>query len=532
MVLNKKKENYMTDADFAQGKDAKEVKENASKPKKRTNKKPAYEKLANEYVAFLMSPENGQFTIFYNSKHYLFDGKKYCVNDEFKINLSKFFLQKGIDQSTRLLTEVESIIKGKCHLPTSQNPQMPFYNVFEGDKNDFFNNPQDIISFNNGLLNITNWTIDSVLQPHTAQWISTTCLPFDYSPLVECPLWLNFLNEIFEGDEARIKLLQEWFGYCLTTDTSLQKVLVQKGKARSGKSTCQEILQALLGVRNWTSFNLGDFIKDFGMAKLEHKMLACVPEIEITGNIHKNAISEKFKSVTGNDAQTINQKMEKERSVKLFAKFMLASNSLPHFHDPSGAISARLLFLDYQMSFMGREDFNLKNKLFGELSGIMNWALHGLIRLRANKNIFTMPESSKKMQKHFQHETASVKCFIIEKLIVNKTVDSGDLHGVEYSEEFLSISRDDVYKLFQEWCEDNDRNPIPRQYFYSHLRDALPKLIDIQRRINGKHVRLIIGIGKKTSIEKMPATFVTTSKMNSQNDISEADFIEGLKNMK
>lgn len=37
----------------------------------------------------------------------------------------------------------------------------------------------------------------------------------------------------------------------VTTDTSLQKALVQIGQARSGKGTTQRVLQGLIGAGNW-----------------------------------------------------------------------------------------------------------------------------------------------------------------------------------------------------------------------------------------------------------------------------------------
>jgi phage/plasmid-associated DNA primase len=47
-------------------------------------------------------------------------------------------------------------------------------------------------------------------------------LAYPFDPAARCPLWESVLARVLEEDEHRIKLLQEWFGYCLVADTSQQ----------------------------------------------------------------------------------------------------------------------------------------------------------------------------------------------------------------------------------------------------------------------------------------------------------------------
>ena len=54
--------------------------------------------------------------------------------------------------------------------------------------------------------------------------------------------WMEFLHQLFDGDTEALDLLQEWCGYCLTGNTSLQKMLFLVGPRRSGKGTIARVL--------------------------------------------------------------------------------------------------------------------------------------------------------------------------------------------------------------------------------------------------------------------------------------------------
>ena len=55
-------------------------------------------------------------------------------------------------------------------------------------------------------------------------------------PGEHCPLWLKFLNEATGSDAEMVRFLQQWFGYCLTGDTSAEETPVHAwaGRKRQG----------------------------------------------------------------------------------------------------------------------------------------------------------------------------------------------------------------------------------------------------------------------------------------------------------
>ena len=74
--------------------------------------------------------------------------------------------------------------------------------------------------------------------PPTPRFFAPYALEFDYRPDAPPPTeWLQFLATVWGTDTAAIETLQEWFGYCLTPDTSQHKILLLVGPPRSGKGT-------------------------------------------------------------------------------------------------------------------------------------------------------------------------------------------------------------------------------------------------------------------------------------------------------
>src|SRR5262249_4674724 len=84
---------------------------------------------------------------------------------------------------------------------------------------------RNYISLQNGILDLKALLANehNVLLSHSPSWFSQVCLPFEFNAEATCPRFLAFLDRNLEGDEQRIQLLQEWTGYCLVSDTSLQK---------------------------------------------------------------------------------------------------------------------------------------------------------------------------------------------------------------------------------------------------------------------------------------------------------------------
>ena len=100
------------------------------------------------------------------------------------------------------------------------------------------------------LLTVGNGTLDlrtGQLRPSHPDDLITRATDVDYSPAAQCPRWLQFLEEVFGGDEALINFISRAVGYSLTGDTREQCLFILYGGGANGKSTFLETLLQLVG---------------------------------------------------------------------------------------------------------------------------------------------------------------------------------------------------------------------------------------------------------------------------------------------
>jgi phage/plasmid-associated DNA primase len=123
-------------------------------------------------------------------------------------------------------------------------------------------------------------------------------------------------------------------------------------------------------------------------------------------------------SGTGNDEVSVNRKNKSSLSVRIPAKIVLVANKHPKFLDESGALADRELMLVFESSFPKVKDTELGGKLKAESSGIANWAIEGLRRLRANGNRFTIGERGRKAQQELAESQSPALRFANDCLVV------------------------------------------------------------------------------------------------------------------
>src|SRR5690606_11951652 len=118
--------------------------------------------------------------------------------------------------------------------------------------------PQDLVLFNNGVLNVRN---DELL-PLDGSYFATAVPEYGYEDWPECPRWMKWLDERL--DPSFHATLQEFFGYALVPDTTMHRFVTFTGPPRSGKSTAKNVLERLVGREHISQKQLSDLGKEFG----------------------------------------------------------------------------------------------------------------------------------------------------------------------------------------------------------------------------------------------------------------------------
>ena len=147
--------------------------------------------------------------------------------------------------------------------------------------------------------------------------------------------------------------------------------------------------------------------------------------------------------------------------------------------------------LIFEATFAKVKDTELGAKLKAELSGIANWAIEGLRRLRANGNRFTIGERGRKAQQELAESQSPALRFANECLVV--TGDPADFVPVD-----TAFAAYDHWATFVEQI--GSREKRNKTDFRSDLMAALTErgVRYKQRRWRGSDAALTHGNGKVT----------------------------------
>lgn len=300
------------------------------------------------------------------------------------------------------------------------------------------------LNLTNGLLDIKTFT----LIPHTPNVISMIQLPVNYDLNAKCPEFKKFINTIFDGDTERIRLVQEIFGYCLTTDTKLQRFFIFYGSGSNGKSVLANVFRKVCGAENCSSATLEQLSKQFGGQVIHNKRLNISGESDST---HASLNTQLLKLITGEDMVQIESKFKDPIMIRPFVKLLVLANHYPTTEDTSNGFLRRCVFIPFNKRFVdtgveleGNEaykDKRLESKLDAEIDGIFMWALKGYQRLRNNNYELTKSKECDKLFKDFMIYNNPVKEFIIDKLGIN---------------EGHRELKTNIFAAFREWCKENN----------------------------------------------------------------------------
>ena len=351
----------------------------------------------------------------------------------------------------------------------------------------------DLVALRNALVHPPSFVTGAACMSRpTPRYFNASALDYDFDPEAPAPKsWLAFLREVWPDDPQSVEALQEWFGYLLTSETRLQKILMMIGPKRSGRGTIARVLKALAGPSNVVSPTLSTLARPFGLSVLIDKPVAVFPDARISARPDNAAIVEALLSISGEDDQAIDRKHQTSWTGRLPTRFVLISNELPRLRDASRALSGRLVLLRFTRSFYGQEDLGLSARLMGELPGILLWALEGWRRLQA-RGRFEQPASGLPLLESMDELASPVAAFLEDCCVV-------DAHA--------SVPSSDLYDAWRGWCRRHGRDAVgDEQAFGRDLHAAIPGLVKRRHRAGSTRIVYYGGVRLGTPSEE-PSPF-------------------------
>lgn len=234
------------------------------------------------------------------------------------------------------------------------------------------------------LLNVINGTINletGTLEPHNSDDLITKLIQVEHDENATCPVFEEFLYQIFGGNESIIRYVQRFFGYCLTGKTTEHVLLFLYGLGSNGKSTLVKILQMILC--EYATTSKSDLLmhhktsdNSYQLAALKGKRLVAVSEFEDGAKIAEADL----KTLTGGDEVASRAIYHEVSTWTPNFKIILSGNHKPEIKGVDEGIWRRIHLIHFGVTITPEQrDPHLIDKMEKELPGILNWALKGCL---------------------------------------------------------------------------------------------------------------------------------------------------------
>uniref|UniRef100_E6PNL2 Putative Phage/plasmid primase P4, C-terminal n=1 Tax=mine drainage metagenome TaxID=410659 RepID=E6PNL2_9ZZZZ len=292
----------------------------------------------------------------------------------------------------------------------------------------------------------------------------------DFDSAAQAPTFHRFVDEILP-DDATKGYVQEYAGYTLMPDTRFQAGMWWLGSGANGKSTLVEILAALHSKISAVSL---DSLEGFALVSLIGSSLAWVDETPRRIN------EQRLKTLISGGLVQIDRKFRDPINLKPFAKWIICGNELPAISDQTHGFWRRFAIVDFKRQFSDIEkDPLLARKIIeGELSGVLNWALAGLLRLTQRGRFPAISQQMRDVLASGQRESNNVLAWW------------QDERGA-IAAEGKWTPRGDVYMDYRFHAQSSGTLAVSEERFWTRLKQiAGPELQFKDKKLAGKKIRM------------------------------------------
>ena len=302
---------------------------------------------------------------------------------------------------------------------------------------------------NNGMVDWRNGD----LVPWDPTYRTTIKLDVEFDPDATCPRFEKYLRDWLPDQEIRM-FIQEYLGYCLLPQVTYRKALFLYGTGRNGKSMLVEFIQNFFGT-NASHLSYDNLTQRFQTSKLKDKLV----------NIHDDT-TVSFTKDTGMLKNLINggtiiaeDKGKNPYELTCTAKFIYSAQEKPKTADHSDAWYGRWAFIEFPNQFRvsHKAKMEIETALHEERSGIFNWMIKGLKRLREN-DAFTEGAQLRAYTQSYKEENDNVMMFLA-------AVAEVELEP----EKTYKVRCATLYDLYVAWSEDNNLRVLGKQEFNKRM---------------------------------------------------------------
>jgi putative DNA primase/helicase len=398
---------------------------------------------------------------------YFFDGKIWTIDQQGMIKkIADKVIEKMKDEPVYVPPEADEEEMQKAfnkHVKNSRSSRGKSNMIKESEhllpvQPNEFDSDHDLFNVQNGYLNLKT----GKLLEHDKQKFFTKIASVEYTDKIDCPLWMEFLNQIFDSDRALINYIQRAIGYSLSGSTEEQMMFILYGNGRNGKSVFLDIITEMFGsyatniqpqtimVKQQSSGANSD------IARLDGARLVTTTEPNEGVRLDEGLV----KQLTGGDKVTARFLYENEFDFIPQFKLWMATNHKPIIRGTDDGIWRRLSIIPFTVQIPeNKVDKRLKYKLRRELTAILNWAVEGYLLWRSTG--LQEPQVIKDHRKEYRTEMDTVEAFIEDCCIRGKTV---------------KVKAKTLYQTYREWARDNGQYLMSSTKFGREMSNKFDKL--------------------------------------------------------
>lgn len=371
-----------------------------------------------------------------NGTPHLFGGThwKPVTDREFEVLLGDFALRIGCDPvSFGIFTAREKLVK-QFHSIHAGQPAYPKVG-------------QTLLNFRNGTLEISD--TKEVMREFEKSDLLTYQLPFDYDEDARCPLFDRYLERVLPEESSR-RVLGEFLGWVFLRDLKLEKVLVLYGDGHNGKSVFFDVVNALLGAQNVSNYGLSS------LSKMENRCALGSALLNFGSEINERCDADLFKKLASGEPVEARRLYSDPYILRDYARLAFNANVLPRDTEHTVGFFRRFHIIPFSETISEAEkDPELAKKIIEtELSGVFNWVMVGLRRLRQQRK-FSPCSAADKALATYKQESDSTAGFLEE--------------GYWVPSDEKRVGKGELYKAYQDFCRDSGHAALNKLNFGKRL---------------------------------------------------------------
>lgn len=196
-----------------------------------------------------------------------------------------------------------------------------------------------------------------------------------------CPVWMRFVQDVFQGDGDLIEFVRRSLGYALTGDRREQVLFFWYGLGANGKSVLVELVQYLAGSYA-IKLPATALMQSKGerhpteLAQLRGKRLAVSSELDENSFFNEALVKE----LTGDATLTARFMRADFFEFQMTQKHVIVGNFKPRLRGGDPAMARRMLLVPFLASFRGSaRDPRMLDKLRAEAPAILAWIVQGAV---------------------------------------------------------------------------------------------------------------------------------------------------------